>query len=551
MDRMKDVETGELEALAEDYFSLLARSLPACCLSDEFYTLPRAEEARFHLSRTEHLEREPLEEICRKVEGMRMALNPFLDVTEGTSAGLLAQSMDSFLLHWGVLRIWERDPALYLKTAWIGLDLALRLPGIGGEERAQLYRARLHVIPALLARGERQITEVTDPAREVSLEMAETCRALLEEIRSGLLPAEFMVGEEDRGLLEALQQEAGNALGALDRFQRFLKETNVAERPVLGRELFEEVLRQGVGWTGGFRESQEILEDEASAAESELEALAARIAPGDGWQAVYRGVRLPPRAYRDPVSLYREEVGRLETFFRGRDTLPMPPRDSVHVEPTPSYLEPVRATASYAAPTVPEAASQGGRFFVLNLDPGSAGEDRAAFLEAEHRDYRYLTAHETVPGHHLLDCVRLRQKDPVRRQVESVLYYEGWACYAEQLLDEYGYDPQPVQRLIRLRRNLWRAVRGGVDAGLQTGEMLVDQAAARLEAIGSGSVQARRQARRITLTPGYQLCYTLGKHGFLDLRNRFVPPLTLKRFHQIVLSSGQAPFPLLARECVE
>jgi len=541
----------EVASLARDYFSLLARSLPACCLSDEFQTLPRAEEARFHLSHTELLEREPLEEICRRVEEMRAALNPSVKKGEGTSAGVLAQSMDCFLLHWGVLRVWERDPTLYLKTAWIGLDLALRLPGIGALERAQLYRTRLHAVSTLLARGERQITEVTDSAREVSLAMVETCRALLLEIHAGALPPEFPVGDADKGLLGALQEEAGNALAALDRFQRFVKDTAGAGRLFLGKEVFQEVLRQGVGWTEGLREALEILEEEASVSASDLDALAARIAPGDGWQAVYRGIRLPPQAYRDPVSLYREETGRLEAFFRGRDVLPMPPRGSVSVEPTPSYLEPVRATASYSAPMIAEALPRGGRFFVLGLDPGSSEEGREDFLEAEHRDYRYLTAHETIPGHHLLDWVRLRQEDPVRRQVESALFYEGWACYAEQLVDECGYDPQPVQRLVRLRRNLWRAVRGGIDAGLQTGKMSVDEAAARLEAIGSGRLQACRQALRITLTPGYQLCYTLGKHGFLDLRSRFVPPLTLKRFHRIVLSSGQAPFPLLAQECVE
>ena len=220
----------------------------------------------------------------------------------------------------------------------------------------------------------------------------------------------------------------------------------------------------------------------------------------------------------------------------------MPPRDSVCVEPTPSYLAPVRATASYSAPAFPEAVSQGGRFFVLGLDPQLPKEKKAHFLESLHRDYRYLTAHETVPGHHLLDWSRLHLKDPLCRQMESALFYEGWACYAEQRVDECEYDPQPVQHLICMRRRLWRAVRGRLDAGLQVGEVSVEQGAERLECIGSGSAQARKQARRISLTPGYQLCYTLGKHGFLDLRNKVVPSLNLKEFHEIVLSSGQVPF---------
>jgi len=84
-----------------------------------------------------------------------------------------------------------------------------------------------------------------------------------------------------------------------------------------------------------------------------------------------------------------------------------------------------------------------------------------------------------------------------------------------------------------------------VDAGLQAGGVSLEQGARRLEDIGSTAVQARKQARRISLTPAYQLCYTLGRHGFLDLRGRVVPPRTLKQFHETVLSAGQASFSLL------
>lgn len=539
-----------VDSLARAYFSLLAGALPACCLSDEFHTLPRAEDARFHLARADLLERDSLEDCCRRVREMRAALDPLARESPGTDAGLLGQSMDSFLFHWSVLRFWERDPSLYLKTAWIGLDLALRLPGLGHEEQAALYRARLRAIPELLARGEGELSGLTDPARDVALEMVETCRGLLAKLGDGALPGGLRAPQDEGGgLAGAIRQEAGRALESLDAFERFLRGVPAARRPVPGTELFRQALCEGMGWSGGLREALEVLEAEAAEAVSALKALARRLAPGQGWQAVYRRIALPAVGYRDPVSLYREEMRRQEGFFGGVDELPLPPRGSVHVEPTPPYLEPVRSTASYSAPMFAGASSQGGRFYVMGLERGGAEADRKSLLETEHRDYRYLTAHETLPGHHLLDWVRLHQKSRVRRQVESVLYYEGWACYAEQLLDECGTDPEPVQRLVRLRRNLWRAERGRIDAGLATGELSEEQAAARLEEIGSGSVQACRQARRITLTPGYQLCYTLGKQGFLDLRRRFVPPLTRKLFHETVLTSGQASFPLLAREC--
>ena len=41
MDGRRTSGYGELDSLAKDYFSRLAHVLPACCLSDDFYSLPR------------------------------------------------------------------------------------------------------------------------------------------------------------------------------------------------------------------------------------------------------------------------------------------------------------------------------------------------------------------------------------------------------------------------------------------------------------------------------------------------------------------------------
>jgi len=557
----------DLASLAERFFGLLAASLPACCLSDEFPFLPRAGDARFHLSRTDRLEREHLQEVCGQVRALRSEVDARTGQDRGTVPGLLCQGMDAFLLHMDTLRVWEQDPALYLKAGWIGLDLALRLPGLEEEERADLLRARLRAVPTLLEWGERQLVRVAGAAREASLEMVAACRDSLARIVCGgetgpcgegpaggagrsSPPATFPErGAPGRGPGQDLFREAARAREALDRFERFLRDVEGPAVWVTGPGLFPEVLRQGYGWSRGLTEAREILEAEAASVASDLRVLSGRIEAGSDWRDLYRRAGLPPLGYQDPVSLYREETGRLERFFRGLGVAPVPPPGSVRVEPTPDYLEPVRATASYSAPPCVEALSGGGRFYVTGIDPGPPGPGHVQRMDALHRDYRYLTAHETVPGHHLLDWVRLGLDDPVRRQTESALYYEGWACYAEQLVDECGFGPDPIQRLIRSRRQLWRAVRGRVDAGLQAGTLTVEQAAGALEAVGSGRAQARRQARRIALTPGYQLCYTLGKHGFLDLRRRFVPPLTLQAFHETVLSAGEAPFPCLEREC--
>ena len=159
----------------------------------------------------------------------------------------------------------------------------------------------------------------------------------------------------------------------------------------------------------------------------------------------------------------------------------------------------------------------------------------------------YLSAHETYPGHHLLDQLRIHHLNPVRRQIESPLFYEGWACYAEQLLDELGYVRDPRQRLVQLERRLWRCLRAVLDVELHTEMTSPEEAVARIQDLGYSRARALRQVRRFCLTPGYQLCYFMGNHEILRLRERFAPALGLSGFHDGLLEGGQLPFHLVER----
>ena len=122
----------------------------------------------------------------------------------------------------------------------------------------------------------------------------------------------------------------------------------------------------------------------------------------------------------------------------------------------------------------------------------------------------YLSAHETYPGHHILDHIRIHHPNPIRRQIESPLFYEGWACYAEQLLDELGYIRDPRQQLVGLKRRLWRCLRAILDVELHTGKIGLSGGAEKIVELGFSPQAARRQIRRFALTPGYQLCYFMG-----------------------------------------
>jgi uncharacterized protein (DUF885 family) len=80
-----------------------------------------------------------------------------------------------------------------------------------------------------------------------------------------------------------------------------------------------------------------------------------------------------------------------------------------------------------------------------------------------------IAYHEGVPGHHLqIGQVRYRRDRLTRYQRAGGVsgHAEGWALYAERLMDELGYLDRPEYRLGFLRAQAMRAVRVIVDIGM-------------------------------------------------------------------------------------
>jgi uncharacterized protein (DUF885 family) len=80
--------------------------------------------------------------------------------------------------------------------------------------------------------------------------------------------------------------------------------------------------------------------------------------------------------------------------------------------------------------------------------------------------------HEAVPGHHLQVAFTMLQKERLSRfqRVEFVSGHgEGWALYAERLMDELGYFDTPAIELGYLSNQALRAARVVLDIGLHLG----------------------------------------------------------------------------------
>ena len=106
---------------------------------------------------------------------------------------------------------------------------------------------------------------------------------------------------------------------------------------------------------------------------------------------------------------------------------------------------------------------------------------------------------------------------------------------------DWGLSRRPEDRLVLLKRRLWRVNRLLLEHDLHNGTISLEEAAARLETMGYDPRQARLLARRYTFNPGYQTTYAWGLQRILDLKKGAtgLPP---GRFERILLAEGQLPF---------
>jgi hypothetical protein len=263
------------------------------------------------------------------------------------------------------------------------------------------------------------------------------------------------------------------------------------------------------------------------------------------WQEIYHAY-LPAQLHVSNVfNHYRNEIKALQAFFAEHGFSKEILNSALQVEKTPEYMISVRSSASFAAAFSRDPREVSYFYLSDRLPPAADPAGQKTLLQRLHREYRFLTAHETIPGHHLLDTFRRQLANPVRRQIESPLFYEGWAYYAESLLQEYGYVEAPIEKLVDCKRQLWRAARCQIDVGLQAGYLKQDEAIRLLITTGFSKAESLRQIERFQLNPGYQLCYSLGRYEIMQLKAKWQGRLGNRQFHRLVLESGELPFHLL------
>ena len=168
--------------------------------------------------------------------------------------------------------------------------------------------------------------------------------------------------------------------------------------------------------------------------------------------------------------------------------------------------------------------------------------------------------HEGVPGHHLQIaqwCYLARELSLYQTTVADVsACSEGWALYAERLMDELGFLQAPGARLGYLDAQLMRAIRVVIDIGMHLSlpvpadsPMFAGETWTPARGLdffdahnGRGREHAQSEVLRYLSGPGQAISYKLGERAWLAgrdaARRARGASFDLKAWHMAALSLG-------------
>jgi uncharacterized protein (DUF885 family) len=162
--------------------------------------------------------------------------------------------------------------------------------------------------------------------------------------------------------------------------------------------------------------------------------------------------------------------------------------------------------------------------------------------------------HEGVPGHHLqigMATYNKAQLNSWRRIAGTSGHAEGWALYAERLMEQLGYLDDPADRLGMLDGQRMRAARVVLDIGVHLGkrrpdgqgEWDADYALAFMrENANMDDAFIRFEVNRYLGWPGQAPAYKVGQRIWEQLRDevqrREGSEFSIKGFHRRALDIG-------------
>ena len=330
------------------------------------------------------------------------------------------------------------------------------------SERMAALPAAVHGYIATLREG---IAQGVVPARRQVVEVATQIARYTADAGffttfvGNAAPAE---GQLPASLARELSDRAGAARVAYDELASFLSgelAPAATEKDAVGRDVYALMSRRFLGATIDLDETYEWGVEELARMVAEQEQIAGEISPGASVEEAVAFLEKDPSR-----KLHGTEA--LQKWMQETSDRAVAELGKTHFD----IAEPIRRLECMIAPT-----NEGGIYYTGPTDDFSRpGRMWWSVPEGvtEFDTWRELTTvyHEGVPGHHL----QIAQAVYNRAQLNSWRrllagpsgHAEGWALYAERLMEQLGYLDDPADRLGMLDGQRMRAARVVLDIGV-------------------------------------------------------------------------------------
>jgi len=384
----------------------------------------------------------------------------------------------------------------------------------------------------------RQVREVLAQANK---QVADT--GFFFELASGAKTAEGALPDSLASDLAAGAKESAAAYAKLADFLQNELAPHAPEKDAVGRELYALASRDFLGATVDLDETYEWGIDELSRMVAEQEAIAREIKPG---ASVHEAIAFldgdPARKLHgtDALKKWMQETSDRAIEELGKSHFDIPTE--------------IRRLECMIAPT-----QEGGIYYTGPSDDfARAGRMWWSVPEGvtEFDTWRELTTvyHEGVPGHHLQIAQATYNKAQLnswRRIAGTSGHAEGWALYAERLMEQLGYLDDPADRLGMLDGQRMRAARVVLDIGVHLEKQLPDGSGPwtgeyAFEFLGQNVNMndgfVRFEVNRYLGWPGQAPSYKIGQRIWEQLRDEYArregASFDIKAFHKKALDIG-------------
>ena len=281
---------------------------------------------------------------------------------------------------------------------------------------------------------------------------------------------------------------------------------------------------------------------------AELAALAEELAPGKSIEEVARRIQENHPTAEEVLSVYQRAMQAAREFVKEKKLVSFPPQEELYVVPTPEFRRHEIPFAAYLSPS-PRDPNQVGYYYVTPVS------DNDLLREHNWVGLENTSVHESYPGHHLQFSIANSMPAAStlpRLMNESSVFYEGWALYCEQLMQEQGFLKSKEHRFVMLKDRLWRALRIIIDVKTQTGTMSYDEAAdLMVRELHFPRAQACADLNWYSQSPAVPMGYALGWSIINRLREqektRLGSRFDLCEFHDKLLSAGSISLPLVEK----